>query len=63
MATARSDRLSASRPCPWSDFSNARAFLIDPAGKVIRFYGDVDPTQHVDEVIADLQKAEKKPGA
>jgi peroxiredoxin Q/BCP len=36
-----------------------QSILIGPDGKVVKFYGDVDPSKHVDEVIADIQKIQK----
>jgi len=33
--------------------------LIDGEGKLIRFYDDVDPAKHADEVIAELKSLAK----
>lgn len=35
-------------------------FLIDPAGKVVKSYMDVDPKNHSEQVLADLKTLEKK---
>ena len=32
------------------------SFLIDPKGKIAKIYEDVKPTEHVEEVLADLKK-------
>jgi len=32
-----------------------QSFLIDPDGKVVKHYAEVDPETHTDEVLADLQ--------
>jgi peroxiredoxin Q/BCP len=33
-----------------------QSVLIGPDGKVVKFYGDVDPSTHVDEVLEDISK-------
>ncbi len=35
-------------------------FLIDPQGKIVKEYMDVDPNNHSEEVLAELTAAEKK---
>jgi thioredoxin-dependent peroxiredoxin len=35
-------------------------FLIDPAGRIARVFGKVDPTGHGDEVAAALSEAQRK---
>jgi peroxiredoxin Q/BCP len=35
------------------------SILIDPNGKVFKFYGDVDPSTHTQEVISDIAKMPK----
>ena len=47
---------------PVIGFLKRQSILISPEGKVIKFYGDVDPTKHVAEVIGDLKAAEAKKG-
>lgn len=41
---------------PVVGFTKRESFLIDPAGKIFRVYTDVDPAQHADKVLADVQK-------
>lgn len=45
---------------PILGFLRRRSVLIGPDGKVLRYYGDVDPARHADEVIADIRKAETR---
>ncbi len=33
-----------------------RSFLIDPDGKIAKLYPDVDPSEHVEEILQDLDK-------
>ena len=40
-------------------FSSRHTFLIDPQGKIVKEYMDVDPSKHSDEVLADLTELEK----
>jgi peroxiredoxin Q/BCP len=42
---------------PVIGFHKRQSVLIGPDGKVLHFYGDVDPAKHVSEVIADIKKA------
>ena len=42
---------------PIIGLSSRQSLLIDPNGKVLRFYDDVDPDKHAQEVIADIVKA------
>ena len=35
-------------------------FLIDPSGKVVKSYMDVNPKNHSEQVLADLKTLEKK---
>ena len=46
---------------PLVGYSLRQSVLIDPSGKVIRFYKDVDPSKHAAEVMADLKKAGATP--
>lgn len=42
---------------PIVGFHKRQSVLIGPDGKVLHFYESVDPNKHVQEVIADIQKA------
>lgn len=42
---------------PVIGFHKRQSVLVGPDGKVLRFYESVDPTKHVDEVMADVKKA------
>ena len=35
--------------------ASRQSFLIDPQGKIIKHYADVDPDEHTSEVLADLK--------
>ena len=35
--------------------ASRQSFLINPEGKVVKHYGDVDPDTHTDEVLADIK--------
>ncbi len=41
---------------PVVGFHKRQSILIGPDGKVVRFYGDVDPNKHVEEVLSDIRK-------
>lgn len=40
-------------------FAKRHSFIIDPAGKVVRIYRDVDPQEHVREVLKDLKSLQQ----
>ena len=35
--------------------ASRQTFLIDPAGKIVKHYADVDPDEHTAEVLADIE--------
>ena len=35
--------------------ASRQSFLINPEGKIVKHYGDVDPDTHTDEVLADIK--------
>lgn len=35
--------------------ASRQSFLIDPEGKIVKHYDDVDPDEHTDEVLADIK--------
>lgn len=41
---------------PLMHYAKRQTFIIDPKGKVAKFYEDVSPSSHTTEVIADLKK-------
>jgi peroxiredoxin Q/BCP len=45
---------------PVLGLSKRQSVLISPEGKVVKFYDDVNPEKHADEVIADLKAASTK---
>ncbi len=45
---------------PAVGFHNRQSVLIGPDGKVAKFYNAVDPTQHSDETLKDIQELVKK---
>ena len=45
---------------PVVGWSRRQSLLIDPSGKVLRFYDDVEPSRHAKEIIADIQAAKAK---
>jgi thioredoxin-dependent peroxiredoxin len=40
-------------------FAARHTFLIDPQGKIVKEYMDVDPNSHSDEVLAELTVLQK----
>jgi len=45
--------------------ASRQSFLIDPEGKIVKHYDDVDPDEHTDEVLADIKgfmSSAKNPG-
>ena len=40
-------------------FAARHTFLIDPAGKIVKAYTNVDPAKHSSEVLADLNQLQK----
>ena len=40
-------------------FSARNTFLIDPQGKIVKEYMDVDPNEHSDEVLTELTALQK----
>ncbi len=45
--------------------ASRQSFLINPEGKVVKHYADVDPDEHTDQVLVDiknLMEESKKPG-
>ena len=45
---------------PMIGLTRRESILIGPDGKVVHFYGDVDPAKHTQEVIADINAATPK---
>ena len=45
---------------PILGFHKRQSVLIGPDGKIIHFYGDVEPSKHAQEVISDIEKATPK---
>ena len=45
---------------PIIGYTKRQSILIDPQGRVVKFYDSVDPSSHVNEVIADILKAKEK---
>lgn len=41
-------------------FAKRHSFIIDPQGKIAKIYRDVDPREHVREVMADLKTFQNK---
>lgn len=42
-------------------FAKRHSFIIDPDGKLAKIYRDVDPQEHVREVMADLNQLQNNP--
>jgi peroxiredoxin Q/BCP len=45
---------------PVLSLSKRQSVLVNPAGKVVRFYEDVDPKKHADDVLGDIKNNLKK---
>ena len=35
--------------------ASRQSFLVDPEGKIVKHYADVDPDEHTDQVLADIK--------
>ncbi|MBL4773210.1 MAG: peroxiredoxin [Alcanivoracaceae bacterium] len=44
---------------PLMHYAKRQTFIIDPQGKIAKFYEDVSPSSHTKEVINDLKKLQK----
>ena len=45
--------------------ASRQSFLVDPEGKIVKHYADVDPDEHTDQVLADIKDfmgGSKNPG-
>jgi len=45
---------------PILGFHERQSLLIDPQGKILHFYKDVDPAKHAQEVLSDIRKSKSK---
>lgn len=43
-------------------YAKRETFLIDPQGRIVKHYADVDPKANSTQVLADLTELKKKPG-
>jgi thioredoxin-dependent peroxiredoxin len=41
-------------------FASRHTFIIDPAGKIAKVYGDVNPPKHSAEVLAELDQLQRQ---
>jgi peroxiredoxin Q/BCP len=53
-------KLYGVKSIPVIGLSRRESVLIGPDGKVVRFYGDVDPSSHTQEVLNDIKTASAK---
>ncbi len=42
------------------NYNDRSSFLVDPSGKIIKTYPNVDPSKHAEEIVADLKAASGK---
>jgi peroxiredoxin Q/BCP len=48
---------------PIIGLAKRQSLLIGPDGKLVKFYGEVDPTGHVEQVMSDIKAAQSKAAA